>query len=325
MLPIHRLLPSRTLLASCAAVLLLHGPAWAWDIPGHMVVAQVAYHRLNTNALAHLEKLAGQLQFGTHNFNAVNIAAYADEIKNIGNQFRHWHFIDLGVPDSHLELLTNPPQMDPVNGDVVSALKLCRDVIKGQSSALIANEATAVALLVHFVGDIHQPLHCSAHYYTQENVDPGHVHPTTPEHDAGANAIKIVNFADTYTNLHSFWDKGYKAKRSIFYGATIKTETDLNTFQTSPNDPKITAWEQIVLASAPPASVDLKPDFEAWAKETHALGASEAYGKLSGNIEKTPRMLSYKYVKNARKIAQQRLCLAGFRLAELLNELYPEH
>src|SRR5439155_1705313 len=119
--------------------------------------------------------------------------------------FRQWHFLDLGCPDSHFELLTNPAPMTLTNGDVVSALKQCVAVVKGHSNPLIADEATAVALIVHLVGDIHQPLHCSTHYYTHAHVEPGHERAGMGTDDGGGNAVVISNFSDTYTNLHSFW------------------------------------------------------------------------------------------------------------------------
>ena len=193
------------------------------------------------------------------------------------------------------------------------ALKRCVAVIHGQSDSNIPDEATALALIMHFVGDIHQPLHCAAHYYTNK-----------PGHDAGGNDIKILKFSDTYTNLHNFWDKAYKVKRALFTGR-ITTEPDLNTFATMPDDPKISAWRETVLQSAPAPTVSLAVDFEAWARETHTLASSQAYGKLPGDIETTPRTLSASYVKNARKVARAQLCLAGYRLAALLNELYPDH
>src|SRR4051794_35855093 len=83
-----------------------------WDIPGHMIVAQVAHNRLNPNAASHLAQAGAQLDFNGHHYNPVNIAGWADEIKHAhgvpeAGHFKQWHFIDLGCPDSHFELLTN--------------------------------------------------------------------------------------------------------------------------------------------------------------------------------------------------------------------------
>src|ERR1043166_1029344 len=92
----------------------------AWDIPGHMIVAQVACTRLNPNAAAHLAQLSAQVTYVGNNktnyYNAVNVAGWADNIKhsftdpNRGH-YKNWHFIDLGCPDSHFALLTNPAQL----------------------------------------------------------------------------------------------------------------------------------------------------------------------------------------------------------------------
>src|SRR6266498_1885624 len=103
------------------------GPLAAWDIPGHMIVAQIAYGQLNSNAMAHLTRLAGEIRLGQHTYNAINIAAWPDEIKTAAGpehgHYRQWHYIDLGCPDSHFELLTNPEPLRIAAGDVVSALK----------------------------------------------------------------------------------------------------------------------------------------------------------------------------------------------------------
>jgi len=242
--------------------------------------------------------------------------------------FGDWHFIDLGYPDGHLDLLTNPPSLKIVGGDLVSALKHCVDFVKTHKDHdnVISSEAVAVALIVHLVGDIHQPLHCSDHYYDHAHVEPGHRRTKASESDGGGNAIKITNFPEPqgYTNLHAFWDAAYKASRGVLT-STITLEKDLDSFGTSPNDANITKAAAAILKSPPPAGANLTPDFDAWALETHALGSSEAYGKLSGNVETSPRKLTYAYVKNAHQITQKQLCLAGYRLAALLNELYPAH
>lgn len=316
------------LIAIQTAVLFCAVPAFGWDIPGHIIVTQVAHSRLNPKAKAKLEQLAPSLVFKTHHYNAGNIAAWADNIKHADasvphhGHFRHWHYIDLGCKPNDPDLLGNPPTFGQVGGDVVNALKRCVKVVKGQSDPFIPDEAVAVGLITHLVGDIHQPLHCTTHYFEQQGVDPGH-ESDPPGHNAGGNEIKISNFNNQYPNLHQFWDTAYRNKRKMFGGIVTDPSANFDTFQVTLNDPQVSVWVQTVLQSAPPASVSLKADFEAWAKETHALGCSDAFGKLSGSVETTPRSLSRNYVSNARQLAQKRLCLAGFRLAALLNELYP--
>src|SRR6266446_6595366 len=105
-------------LIACFCLTLLTQRLAAWDIPGHMTVAQVAYTRLNSNAAAHLGQLSAQVTYvgsnKTNHYNEVNVAGWADNIKHSftdphNGNYANWHFIDLGCPDSHFDLLTGPP------------------------------------------------------------------------------------------------------------------------------------------------------------------------------------------------------------------------
>ena len=304
-------------------------PAWAWDIPGHIMVAQMANDRLNPRAAAKLREIAPHLHLttssGTHDYNAVNVAAWADNIKHqhggpFAGEFKHWHFIDLGCDAADPDVFAHPPTMTIQNGDIVSALNRCVAVVKGGHDPLITNEVIAVALIVHLVGDIHQPLHCTTHYLTQTNVEPGHRREL--KDDGGGNAVVVRNFKNEFPNLHEFWDVAYKVSRATF-GGTITAGPDLETFQTTPAGADVKAATTAILKFAPAGTGSSHANFEQWARETHALGCSEVYGKLSKHKEGEAVKLSAAYVKNARRVASEQLCLAGFRLAALLNELYP--
>ena len=71
--------------------------ARAWDGMGHMLIAQIAYDRLNDKARAHVDELAAKLHKGDAPYNAINIACWADDIKGAAGdpQFRGlykpWH------------------------------------------------------------------------------------------------------------------------------------------------------------------------------------------------------------------------------------------
>ena len=76
--------------------------ARAWDGTGHMLVAQIAYDRLNDKAKARISELAAKIQKDGVPYNAVNIACWADDIKARNADtpfrgfFRPWHYIDIG-------------------------------------------------------------------------------------------------------------------------------------------------------------------------------------------------------------------------------------
>jgi hypothetical protein len=158
--------------------------ARAWDGTGHMIIGQIAYDRLNDKAKARVSELAAQIQKDGVPYNAVNICCWADDIKArdadtpFRGHFKPWHYIDIGCAPGDPDVLANPPTLTITNGNVDVALTHCVDLIKTkQFDALVPNESVALALVMHFVGDIHQPLHTTGRY------DPE----THKQNDAGGN------------------------------------------------------------------------------------------------------------------------------------------
>jgi len=112
-------------------VIALWTHAQAWDVSGHMIIAQLAYGKLTDKAKDHVDQLASQLELKHHALNAVNIAAWADEIKHqrggpYGGHYKHWHFIDIGCNADDPDPLEDPPNLSIQNGDTVTALKAMR-------------------------------------------------------------------------------------------------------------------------------------------------------------------------------------------------------
>src|SRR6266404_3917616 len=120
--------------------------ARAWDGTGHMLVAQVAYDRLNDKARARVDELAAKLQKNGVPYNAVNIACWPDDIKGFDadpqfhNLYKPWHYIDIGCSPTDPDILGNPPALTPTNGDILVALPYCVDVIRNKKpTALVPN------------------------------------------------------------------------------------------------------------------------------------------------------------------------------------------
>lgn len=111
------------------------------------------------------------------------VAAYADKILSDKRYQRYtpWHYVDIDADKRYAE--------DPVNpkGDVIQgityAIALLRDV-----SSTTARKAFFLKLLIHLVGDLHQPLHV------------GHAS------DLGGNLIELKWFGQK-SNLHRVWDE----------------------------------------------------------------------------------------------------------------------
>src|SRR5690606_21328692 len=91
-----------------------------------------------------------------------------------------WHY--LNVEDgSSLRTLEHPPE-----GDAIWAIDTFSRMLADRAQPPAAR-ATALQFLVHFVVDLHQPLHVGL------------------EADRGGNTV-TVRYGRTETNLHAFWD-----------------------------------------------------------------------------------------------------------------------
>ncbi len=159
----------------CAAVLFLSQKAFSWGPQGHSVVAQVAENNLTPNAKASVRRIL-------QNASLVDVANWADTIRN-DPQWNHtstWHYVTIEDGDNY----SNSEHAH--EGDVVSAITEMVKILKDQKSPA-SDKQNALKFIVHFVGDVHQPLH----------VGRGD--------DRGGNEIRLT-FEGKTSNLHALWD-----------------------------------------------------------------------------------------------------------------------
>jgi hypothetical protein len=76
------------------------------------------------------------------------------------------------------------------------------------------------------------------------------------------------------------------------------------------------------LAPYAPTNPDLNFDVMKWVMESHAIACSQVYGTLGAPYGAKNVTLTEDYVKAGTNTARQRIVLAGYRLAALLNDLY---
>jgi S1/P1 Nuclease len=292
----------------------------AWDGTGHMLVAQIAYERLNPKARVRVDELASQLDRTGTPYNAVSLACWPDDIKDKNSKspfqgkFRPWHYIDIGCSTNDPDVFAHAAALSQTNGDVVAALNLCVGVIKNKkTNELVPSQAVALALVMHFVGDIHQPLHTTARY--NPNPKPGDKY----KDDAGGNGVSVANLVDTpwSKNLHTFWDEAY---RRFYQDGEVKAMPELAEVDVMTN-PATKEWMKRLEADAP-SNPNLQFDAKGWALESHAIACTMVYGTLGEPYGARNIKLQEKYVNEAVQIARHRIVLAGYRLAALLNELY---
>jgi hypothetical protein len=171
-------------------------------------------------------------------------------------------------------------------------------------------------MILHLVGDLHQPLHASTEYSFSATH---HL-----ETDRGGNFVTILNSPTNkkgdHLNLHAFWDDAWRVSWDPQSGQVIPNpQYDDHGDGVDVDSVKALA-HQWQIDDAPPAGTNLEPDFLAWAKESNQLGRDVAYGRLLHSPGSHEARVSELYVKDANELAKKRIVLAGLRLAQLLNE-----
>ena len=161
--------------------------AFAWGAVGHRMVGALAAPELVPAARAEVARLLHSEADPT----LAGVANWADDLRDhppaddpgIGKRTSHWHYVNL--PDEDCGYV--PPKHCPDGDCVIEAIRRQRDVLadKGQPDAA---RARALKFLVHFVGDVHQPLHATTR-------------------DRGGNLFQL-QVGGRGTNLHSLWDSG---------------------------------------------------------------------------------------------------------------------
>jgi hypothetical protein len=160
-------------------VFLLAAPslACAWGDKGHKTVATIALNYLTDNARADIQDLLGpdQQQF-------VEAAPWADQVRFSRPQTAPWHFVDIPYDG-----VAYDPTRDCANNDcVVAKFKEFSDVLANKD-LLRPVRVEALKWVIHFVGDVHQPLHAA------------------DDNDRGGNEVWVTLDGKT-DKLHSVWD-----------------------------------------------------------------------------------------------------------------------
>ena len=292
-------------------------PAFAWDYGGHEITALMAKNRLNAKANAAILAAAAALSIPGRTYNAVTLACWMDDLKKAElplpdhGLFYTWHYIDLGTEGGDPVPSSTPGDDNPYHGNVVQALKRAQVVLRGGTDPYIKTQAEAIALVMHLVGDIHQPLHAATHYFQTAG---GWWH-----HDAGGNNEYVRNGppGDEHFSLHRFWDCAWRASFDNGAGDVV---LDPRFDHELTNDPVAVAALAQEIEHSPVSPPDLRPRFDDWARESNHLARDFVYRELTATESKKFCRLGSGYVAHARVLSRQRLLLAGERLAALLNE-----
>ncbi len=275
--------------AAFLAALVGSAAALAWGEAGHRITGLVAEKLLTPEARIAVRTLMGTTDLGT-------ISLYMDKQKMMLAQripgSREWHYDDRPVCDKEAK---RPSYCLNGNCASIQIARHYRALIDQHSS--VDERRFAVQVLVHLVGDIHQPLHASDH------------------DDRGGNDIRVEfplpGGGTKRTNLHSAWD----------------TEFVKLAFDTA--DERVIARRLVDGANQADIKTWQKGGPNAWLTRSYERSQELAYGLLPGfNQCQTPDfdderlVLDADYVAKATTLIPEQLLVAGARIAYLLNRAF---
>ena len=305
----------RKLLVAAAAVFLVAGPSLAWNRAGHMTMGAIAYDELQRTSPATVARviailqqhpqyesrwkpqLAGMSAQDQERYLFMLAARWPDDVRG-DSAFDHpmWHYIDYPYRPPGQPASVPAPLPDKEN--LVEAFELNVAIL--QSAAPDDQKAVALCWIFHLLGDSHQPLHTVSLFTTQ-----------FPDGDRGGNLfyIRTDPSSPATQNLHAYWD---------------------NILLTDDTYDQARALAIALAGAYPRKSLDELArlgDFETWARqESFDLAVSAAYrqGNLKGSSDRnqgTP--LPPGYESEAKDIAERRLVLSAYRLADFLTKTFP--
>jgi hypothetical protein len=299
----------RPILTLLAVLPLTAVSAFGWGCEGHQMIALIARAHLTPQASLAVDRLLRENPIDPAlnrfckdrgNDLMADSATWADDARTI-EKTGDWHFIDIPLA---------------IRGDGRDVMKWCGDgcivsaidhewALLRDKSEPAPIRAKALRYLIHFVGDLAQPLHAS------------------DNHDRGGNCTEIRFFSDEkQENLHAIWD--YK-----IIARDLEARKMTQAQYASGLDERFS---------------ESKIDIPAWTWESHALASDVAYGNLkppipiasptSGTADQAACAagraavgalhisIDDEYVNRALPVIRQQLAKAGYRLAALLNQTF---
>jgi len=159
-------------------IVLASSSLFGWGGEGHRLVARIADAQLTPSARAQVATILAPGDTLASN------ASWADDVRRQRSETAPWHYIDIPIDKPHLDMARDCPKNDCILVKIADFRKALAD-----PATPTAARREALMFLVHFVGDMHQPLHCA------------------DKRDRGGNDVKVL-FFEKPSNLHSVWDSG---------------------------------------------------------------------------------------------------------------------
>jgi hypothetical protein len=248
---------------------------WAWGCTGHETVALIALKNLNDLDTAGQTHVAQQvetlLSAQTHAYAGrfckdlgldpiAYFATWADDHRTVDPSTGNWHFWDIPL---HIKSAALGEYC--AGGCVVQALQDQIAILQDKSKD-DASRSIALMYVIHFVGDMHQPLH------EEDNNDRGgNCVPVT----FLATAPKASSSGSYSPNLHAVWDTQLVETTGKITRSSSDAKNEIEAFATR---------LETEHASDPQPVFHDSTDLVAWANEAHAIAIADPYADLHPRI-----------------------------------------
>jgi len=171
-----------------------------WGQNGHRTVGAVAEQYLNKKAKRKIDKILNYKSLAL-------VSTYADEIKSEDayDKYKTWHYANVPFDKKYSEVEKN------LKGDIVQGNQTCIEKLKSKNTTE-QDQSFYLKMLVHLVGDMHQPLHFGL------------------KEDRGANDFDVKWFGES-TNLHRVWDTQMIASYNMSFSELSRNLPILNKYE----------------------------------------------------------------------------------------------
>ncbi len=268
-------------------VLITAVPASAWGPVGHRVVGKIAEAHMTSEAKEGVEALLGVESLARASTWADEMRSHPD--KDYFGKFAPWHYATVPVGENYKDEFAPKKK-----GDIIQAMRSLEKKLRSKKTDR-KEKIEALRLLIHFIGDVHQPLH----------VGNGK--------DFGGNTCHVKWFGAP-KKLHAVWDESLIDHLKLSY-------TEYSEFLNHPSAKQVKAWQKGSYVDWADESIQLRNRvYPGTAKPEDRKYCMKGW---SGRPEESDMPdLKWDYAFKHRKAMDARLLKAGVRLAGVLNSIF---
>ena len=322
---------ARYALLLVVVAMLFSSRLWAWGCSGHEVVALIALQNLQkldaANHTQTVQQVETLLATQAHSYPKrfcsdlgldpiAYFATWADDHREADPATGNWHFWDipLKIPTAKLGEYCD-------QGCVVEALKTQMGILQNMTKDQ-ADRVMALMYVIHFVGDMHQPLHAEDNNDRGGNCVPVAFLGKSPSPGSSAGSFS--------PNLHGVWDTNIPENIGHISRQSENAKSELEAFAS-----QLQTEHAAEISKALRGSINLV----AWANESHQIARTDPYTRLNPAITPAPEIapvtsctdnntsssflnkhetIDESYIKSVQGDVEGQLAKAGARLAAVL-------